>query len=471
MKYTLPLLSLLISATLMNAQNRIGSGHAQNLYRMHCASCHGENMQGGNGSSLIDGIWKFGSTDADLTRVIAEGLPDDGMVAYDNVLSPEEIRSLVILIREQNQLADREALLAKTKPSAGLFPSKHHDFQIEVVVEMTGIIWGLDFLPDGSMLFTERSGGVFHHKDGKVRRIANTPEVWQRGQGGMMEVAVHPDYRSNGWIYLGYSESIGTNERGMTTLVRGRIVDGKWADEERIFQVPEELHLTTHHHFGTRITFNNGFLFFAIGDRGRMHTAQDLSLPSGKVHRIRDDGSIPDDNPFLEIPGAYPTIWSYGHRNPQGLVFDPSGERLWSTEHGPRGGDELNLVQRGLNYGWPEITYGMNYDGSPITHKTHQEGMVQPVLHWTPSIAVCGIDFYTGNEFPKWKGNLLVTGLASEELHRLVLQGDQVIEDEIVMKGQGRIRDVANGPDGYLYVALYSGSPAQASIYRIVPPL
>jgi aldose sugar dehydrogenase len=469
MKHSHLFLVILFMPTLLHAQFAIGGGHAQRLYRMHCATCHGENLEGGNGGSLISGIWKHGGTDEDLRRVITEGLPNDGMVAYKNVLSPEEIRSLVIFIREQNLLADREQLLAKTTPSGGIFTSSQHDFQLERVVEMSGIIWGLDFLPDGSLLFTERSGGVYHYQDGKYRRIEKTPAVWQRGQGGMMEVAVHPDYGNNGWIYLGYSENIGSQDQGTTTLVRGKIVNGKWTGEERIFRVPEAMHTPTHHHFGTRIAFKDGYLFFSIGDRGRMHTAQDLSLPSGKVHRIHDDGRTPDDNPFLDVEGAYPTIWSYGHRNPQGLVFDPAGSYLWSTEHGPRGGDELNLVQRGLNYGWPVITYGMNYDGSPITHKTHQEGMEQPALQWTPSIAACGIDFYTGDSFPAWKGNLFVTGLASEQLHRIVIEGDRIIEDEIVMKGQGRIRDVTTGPDGNLYVALYSGTPAQASIYRLVP--
>jgi glucose/arabinose dehydrogenase len=185
-----------------------------------------------------------------------------------------------------------------------------------------------------------------------------------------------------------------------------------------------------------------------------MQDAQDLSRPNGKVHRLLDDGRIPSDNPFVGVSNSLPSIWSYGHRNPQGLVRHPATGELWETEHGPRGGDELNLVRRGLNYGWPFITYGMNYDGTPITALTAKEGLEQPVVHWTPSIAVCGIDFYRGERFPRWRHNLLVTGLASEELRRVVVDGARVVEQEILFKGIGRVRDVATGPEGFIYVVL-----------------
>jgi glucose/arabinose dehydrogenase len=197
-------------------------------------------------------------------------------------------------------------------------------------------------------------------------------------------------------------------------------------------------------------------LFFSIGERGRMHDAQSVSLPNGKIHRVMDDGRIPPDNPFVNQPGAVKSIWSYGHRNPQGLVFNQQTHELWETEHGPRGGDELNLILPGRNYGWPEITYGMDYNGTPISAFTAKEGMEQPVVHWTPSIAVCGIDFYHGDKFPKWQGNLFVTSLAGQEFRRLVIEGHTVKEQEVVFKNVGRVRDVVSGPDGLVYVALNS---------------
>jgi glucose/arabinose dehydrogenase len=200
---------------------------------------------------------------------------------------------------------------------------------------------------------------------------------------------------------------------------------------------------------------DRGHLFFTIGERGRAENAQNLKLPNGKVHRVRADGKIPADNPFLREPGAMPSIWSYGNRNPQGLARHPVTGELWETEHGPRGGDELNLIRPGRNYGWPVITYGMEYNGTPVAGGlTAKAGMEQPITHWTPVIAVCGIDFYTGEKFSQWKNNLFVTGLATQELRRLVLAGHTVTAQEVIFKNIGRVRDVANGPDGFIYVAL-----------------
>ena len=200
-----------------------------------------------------------------------------------------------------------------------------------------------------------------------------------------------------------------------------------------------------------------------------MERSQDLDRPTGKIFRLHDDGRVPADNPFVDTPGALPGIWSYGHRNPQGMDQDPITGLLWESEHGPRGGDEINLVEKGLNYGWPVITYGMNYNGTPITEETHREGMEQPKLHWTPSIAVAGIDFYEGEAFPGWTGKLLAGGMASEELHLLTIEDGEVTADEVILKGRGRIRDVASGPDGMIYLLLNDGSPRKGRIVRMVP--
>lgn len=254
----------------------------------------------------------------------------------------------------------------------------------------------------------------------------------------------------------------------MTTVVRGRIDNGRWVDQELIYRAPKDTHTSPHHHFGTRIVVRDGYLFFGVGDRGRMDQAQDLSSPAGKIHRLHEDGRIPEDNPF-QGDGALRSVWSIGHRNPQGMVFDPENGDLWTAEHGPRGGDELNLVRKGLNYGWPLVTHGINYDETPITEKTSMPGMEDPLLQWTPSIAVCGITFYSGDAFPDWKGCLFACGLVSEQLHRIQVHEGVVILDEIVLKGHGRIRDVVTGPDGMLYIALYRERPRQAWIKRLVP--
>jgi glucose/arabinose dehydrogenase len=289
----------------------------------------------------------------------------------------------------------------------------------------------------------------------------------------LLEVAPHPDYEENGWIYLSYSEHTGARERGrdagMTKVVRGRITGGRWSDQQTLFQVDETHHTSSGAHFGSRFVFDDGYLFFGIGDRGRMQRSQDLGRPNGKIYRIHDDGRVPADNPFVGQGDALPEIWSYGHRNPQGLDRDPLTGLLWESEHGPRGGDEINVIEKGKNYGWPAITYGMNYNGSPITDETHRDGMEQPKLFWVPSIAVAGIEFYEGDAFPLWKGKLLVGGMASEELHLLTIGEAEVTTDEIILKGRGRVRDVASGPDGYIYLLLTDGSPRKGRVVRMVP--
>ena len=468
-----PIIFAIFIATTAFAQNRIGTGEIDKLYQTYCAACHGEDLRGGEGESLIDDVWKYGGTDEDLTRVISEGILENGMIPYKGVLTPEQIRALVIYIREQGQLAKKQQVEESLKPQDGVFQSEDHQFTLEKVLDGNGIIWAIDFLPNGSFLFTERQGDLYLFENGKKQKVDGIPAIWQRGQGGLLEVAVHPDYQENGWIYLGYSETVGAtengNEAGMTAIVRGRISDGQWVDQEDIFHVPGEFHMSAGAHFGTRFVFQDGYLFFSIGDRGRQQMAQDLSKPNGKHHRIHDDGRVPENNPFIGVKDAYPTIWTYGNRNPQGLDQHPITKQIWSTEHGPRGGDELNIIEGGKNYGWPTITYGMNYNGTPITDKTHQEGMEQPVKYWTPSIAVCGIEFYEGDLFPDWKHNLFVSGMASQELHRIELKDGEVISDEIVLKNQGRIRDIANGPEGSLYLSLNGGSPRKGSIYRLVP--
>ena len=338
--------------------------------------------------------------------------------------------------------------------------SEEHRFRVETFAAGFGVPWGLAFLPDGRLLVTEQEGLLrIVARDGSVSEpIEGVPAVVSRGQGGLMDVALHPRYAEQGWIYLSYSDPLPGQDGvtlGYTAIARARLREGRLADLQIVYRVPERFYTRHAHHYGSRILFDRaGFLYFAIGDRGQRPLAQSVDWPNGKIHRLRDDGALPADNPFAGQQDAIESIWSYGHRNPQGLALHPASGELWAAEHGPKGGDELNHIRRGLNYGWPAITYGINYDGTPITDATHAEGMEQPGTYWVPSIAVCGIDFYTGDRFARWRHDLLVTSLRFNRLHRLRLQGREVVHEEIVYQGESRVRDVQTGPDGAVYLAV-----------------
>jgi glucose/arabinose dehydrogenase len=431
-----------------------------------CASCHGEKLTGGQAQSLLDDEWTYGGDDASLAASIREGQIDAGMPPFGELLTEQEIRTLVIFIREQRTAYERDRTAFAKPVGDTVVDSEKHRFRVETVVDGLDIPWSIAFLPDGRMLVTEKPGRLRVVEKGSLLPdpIAGIPEVWDGGQGGLLDVAPHPDFARNGWIYLSYSDP-GPDGSAMTAVVRGRIRDGRWVDQETLFEAPEDLYRKGRVHFGSRFVFDGrGHLFFPIGERGHQDDAQDVTRPNGKVHRIHDDGRIPEDNPFVDHEGAIPSIWSYGHRNPQGLAQHPVTGDLYDAEHGPRGGDELNLVLKGRNYGWPVITYGMNYDGTPITDLTAKEGMEQPVVHWTPSLAVCAIDFYVGDRFPGWRHDLLLSTLAAEELRRLELKDGRVVHQEVLFKGIGRVRDVVAGPDGYVYVSLEPGRVA-----RLVP--
>lgn len=347
--------------------------------------------------------------------------------------------------------------------------SKEHDFRIEMVAKGLKDPWGMVKLPDGRFLVTERPGNLRIIENGKLldAPVGGMPPVAFGGQGGLLDIDLHPDYAKNGWIYLAFSKPF--PKGSLTSVVRARLKDNQLVDLETVFDPPAEEATGHGIHFGSRLEFDGkGHLFFSIGDRGDVTTpannAQRLDNVKGKIHRIMDDGSIPKDNPYAEQAGARPSIWAHGNRNPQGLKIQPGTGLLWETEHGPRGGDELNIIRGGKNYGWPVVTFGINYSGSPISDKTSAPGMESPVIHWTPSIAVCGMDFYTGDAFPKWKGNLFVTALAHTKLVRLRLEGETVAEQEDVLRGKGRVRDVRCFDDGFLYVILDQGE-----ILRLVP--
>jgi len=435
------------------------------LYKNFCSSCHGPNLEGGLGSSLVDDTWAYGGSPEAIAKVISEGIPAKGMPPWKGALNEDQIRGMVIYIQEQGAEAKQHEVLKKTSATDGKINSALHNFKIETLHDGFNTLWAMDFLPNGKLLATEKAGKLWLVSNTDKTEIAGTPVVWPNGQGGLMDVRILHDGSVDPWVYLSFSkEKYG---RAMTTIVRGKIKDNKWVDEQTIFLAPLKSWINTGYHYGSRIIFQNDFIYFSIGDRGRKEMAQALETPNGKVHRLHLDGRIPADNPFVKTENAMASIWSYGHRNPQGLTLAEDG-RIWLTEHGPRGGDETNLLLKGKNYGWPIITYGMNYNGTPITDKTHQAGMEQPKHYWVPSIAVTAVEEYRGKQFPKWNNQLIVGSLAKEELQRLKVDAaGNVVETEVLMKNQGRIRDIRIDAAGVVYLVVNRGSEKSGSVLKL----
>lgn len=345
------------------------------------------------------------------------------------------------------------------------------DLKVETVVTGLDMPWATAFLPDGRLLVTERTGKLRLVKDGKIdpKEITGLPDLLYKGQGGLLDVVLHPDYAKNGWIYISYSSPKAAGEPGddggaNTAMLRAKLKDHALTDIQILFKALPNVKSTPH--FGGRIIFDNkGYVFLSLGERGQMEKAQDLSKDQGKIIRLHEDGKIPTDNPFVKTEGAKPEIWSYGHRNPQGLVINPTTGVIWEHEHGPQGGDELNIIERGKNYGWPLITYGIDYDDSIISKDTARTGLEQPVLYWKPSIAPCGMTFVTSDKFKDWKGDLLVGSLKFNYLQHLVIKGDKVVKKEIIFEKIGRVRDIRQGPDGNIYVVVEDSG----SILKISP--
>ena len=323
----------------------------------------------------------------------------------------------------------------------------------EVMLQREDVIWGFDFLSDGRIIFTERGGvlAVYDPAKRETKVVSGAPEVRVRGQGGLLDVAVHP---KTGEIYLSYSEKVGSGE-ATTALGKGELKDGRLVGFKKIFSAATANDNTIH--FGSRILFKDGFIYLSVGDRDKRKLAQDLNQHTGKILRLKEDGTAADGNPFAGRAGAKPEIWSYGHRNPQGMAFHPVTGELWEVEFGPRGGDELNLIKPGLNYGWPVITYGKEYWGPSIGEGKSKTGMEQPVAHWVPSISPSGMAIYDGDKFPEWKGNFFLACLASTHIRRLVVDAGKVTSQEELLKGFGRFRHVRQGPDGYLYFSTDDG--------------
>ncbi len=357
-----------------------------------------------------------------------------------------------------------------------IYYAAHHDYRVVTVAEGMVHPWSMAWLPNGDMLITEKPGRLRIIRDGQLlpEAIPGTPEVFYEGQGGLFDVLPHPNFNDNRWVYLSFSKPVG--DGSATAIVRGRLENDRLTNVVEIFTAQA----VGRGHYGGKMVFDNdGYLFLTAGDRmvpstGDLtaHPAQDLTNHHGVIVRLNDDGSVPNDNPFVGRDDALPEIWSFGHRSPQGLAIHPETGDLWMTEHGPQGGDELNRIEPGLNYGWPVVGYGVNYVSStPIHARQSLAGMERPAHFWVPSIAASGLMVYTGDKFPMWHGSIISGALAGEQLARLHMSDDyrEVIVEETLAYGMGRLRDVRQGPDGYIYIAISDRAGDPTEIVRLEP--
>lgn len=423
----------------------VSAAHYQNF----CAGCHGDNME-----EFADRKWMFASTPEEIASLIKNGEESMGMPGFSKAFNDKEIKALTahIIQESSRQYAEQTSEKKSDEKKA------KKDVKVWADVIVTGLDspWGLEFLPDGDLLIAERNGHLSRFTPEKERiEITGLPPIRTGGQGGLMDLQLHPDYDKNGWIYMSYSYFDEKNrDLSNTAIIRARLKEDSLTDLEYLYKGRPTV--STHHHFGSRIAFDGkGYMYFSIGERGRRDEfPQSIDNSNGKIHRLFDDGRIPPDNPFVNVEGAEKSIYSYGHRNPQGLSIHPVTGEIWESEHGPRGGDEINLILKGQNYGWPVISFGINYDGTIFTTDTAKEGMMQPVYYYVPSIAPCGQTFLTSTRYKGWENNLLIGSLRFQYLERVALEGHKVVETERLLEGIGRVRNVRVSPDGYIYVAV-----------------
>ena len=339
-------------------------------------------------------------------------------------------------------------------------------YELELVAKGIQIPWGQVWLNEKELLVTDRAGELRLIRDGKLleQRIAGVPKVHAERQGGLLDVELDPNYQDNGWIYFSYSGYEGDGEGYNTSIMRARLQDMSLVDKQLLFDGTPNT--TKTFHYGSRIEFDkDGYLYFSIGDRGNRDVhPQRLDHDAGKVHRINADGSIPKSNPFYDQAGARKSVYSYGHRNPQGMAMHPETGKIWTHEHGPRGGDEVNIIEPGANYGWPVITYGINYNGTTITDETARDGMQQPDWVWVPSIAPSGMEFISGDKYPEWQGKVAIGSMKFAHLVLLELDGNKVKSHSKIFEGAGRVRSISTHPNGDLYLGIDG-----TGIFRVVP--
>ena len=445
-----------------------------------CQGCHGIGAMGDTSPALLGPDWRHGGDPASLAKSIREGFPPQMLPMGGHELSSRDIDDIIAFLKDRaSKLTPEERLrAARNRPQGapeGVVHSALEQFRVEVLASVTAP-YALGFLPDGSILISETGGALRQYVGGKLlpNPVVGAPKgditgMKQWFRRANLSIAVHPQYATNGWVYLLTARTANAPTASglplLATIHRGRIRNGRWTDETRIIEFPVE---TTD---SLRMKFDaQGLLYVGTpysnkdySGAGETEPSQDLARPEGKILRIRDDGSVPPDNPFVARPGAYPYVWSYGHREPSGLTFDQAGE-LWNVEDGPRGGDELNHVRKGRNYGWPVITWGHRYDSVPVASNTARENMEQPVVSWAPSPAVSDVEWYGGSAFPRWHGSFFVGTFKQRDILRVTVDGDRATLVETVLHNVDRIRDIAVGPDGFIYFLTDSGD-----LMRLVP--
>lgn len=430
-------------------------------YTSFCGGCHGEKMD-----AFVDRSWKHGSSRKDLFTAIKKGYADEGMPDFDTTFTDEETYELAdyILTGIENR---KRYDFKKDAVKENFFSSKDIDIRLDTIVKINSVGWGMKFLPNGDMLYTEKSGKLYRVTKDKIKQeITGVPDVHFAQQAGLMDIELHPQFSKNNVLYISYSaiKKEGGKNLSTTAIMRAVLKDNALTEQKIIFEALP--YLSASIHYGCRLKFDrDGYLYFTVGDRSNYKEhPQFLTNPFGKVHRINDDGSIPADNPFVNTAGAIQSIYTYGNRNPQGLDMQPETGLMWEDEHGPRGGDEVNIIKKGANYGWPLISYGIDYNNKIITTKTAMEGMEQPDLYWIPSIGPGGMCFVKGNIYPAWKGDLMASSMRFGYINRCVIKGTKIVGQEMLIKNMGRIRDIQQSPDGYLYISVEKGY-----IFRLVP--
>jgi len=360
---------------------------------------------------------------------------------------------------------------ADTVGASWEYDSQLGRYRVEVVATGVRVPFGMAFLPDSRALVTDRPGTLWllDIRTGAMTRVAGVPAVSDSVDGGLLDIEVHPDYARTGWLYFSYSEKTDTGKA--TVVERARLRDARLLDRQRLFTAYPAV--AGDYHFGSRLALKDGYLFITLGERELSALAQELWTDLGKIVRLYDDGRIPNDNPFVGRAGARPEIWSYGHRNPHGLAFHPLTGELWESEHGPLGGDEINVIKRGLNYGWPTVTFGREYDGGPVGDGlTQAPGMEPPVFHYATSAALSGIAFYTGSAFPQWRNNLFVGAMTPRFLARLVVANGRVErEEKLLLEKKWRVRVVQTGPDGFLYLGVQRASDGTGGVIARIRPV
>jgi glucose/arabinose dehydrogenase len=434
---------------------------ASTNYRKYCSGCHGANLE-----KFAAKAWMDEKGTSSAFSSIKFGIETIGMPSFQKTFNDADIELLAAYVKKG--IPEDKSTLKPAVTPGGVIESEVQRFVVDTVVTGLEVPWGLAFLPNGDMLITERAGTMHLFSKGKLSPpVEGLPPLMAIGQGGLLDVCLHPDYENNGWIYFSYSalNIKSPKPTGNTAIMRARLKGLKLVDQQIIYKGTPET--DRNYHFGCKIAFDNkGHIFFGNGDRGQhFDFPQKLDNHNGKIHRLNDDGTIPADNPFVNTPGAMPSIYSYGHRNPQGTAINPLTGDLWVSEHGPRGGDELNIIKPGLNYGWPVICYGINYDGTILTPITEKEGMEQPVFYWIPSIGPCGMTFVTGDRYKNWRNNLLLGSLPLKHLERVIINKNSVIHREQLLEGIGRVRNVVMSPDGLIYVSIET----PGKIVRLMP--